>query len=139
MPHGQDSWRDRRRSIRETAARLGATSIEKIEEGERAYRTQSDKFVYWHFRSLEAARAMAECLVRMDKAPGSRQGFIRPSGRIDCFEMLIWPDIGPIPTRLFVWSREAGDWTETWPGNAAGVGAAIAKGKRSTPTAAQMM
>ena len=138
MSRNKNSCRDRRRSISLTARRLGEVSIASLEVGEWAYRIQSDKSVYWHFRSLEAATAMADHLVKMDRDPGSRQNFVRRSGRIDCFEMLIFPeDIGAIPTRLLVFDREAGDWTEMWSGNAAGVGAVIAKRKRTTPTTAQ--
>ena len=139
MSQNKDSWRDRRRSILLTAGRLGAMSLEEFEAGEWAYRVQSDKSAYWHFRSLEAAKAMAECLVRMDGTPGSRQSFRRWSGRIDCFETLVWPDVGPIPTRLFVWCQELGDWTETWSGMAPAGGAALASRTRRTPTTAQMM
>ena len=140
MSRNKDGWRDRRRSILLAARRLGEATIASLEVGEWAYRIQSDKSVYWHFRSLEAATAMAEHLVRMDRYPGSRQSFVRRSGRIDCFELLIFPeDIGAIPTRLLVFDREAGDWTEKWSGNAAGVGAVIAKGRRTTPTPAQLM
>ena len=136
----KESWRDRARSIRQTARRLGAKPMREFEPGDWAYTVQCHESVGWRFASLEAATEMAECLVRMDRAPGTRHSYTRRSGRIDCFELLILPeDIGPVPTRLLVWSRDAGDWTETWSGNAAGAGAAIEKRKRSTPTTAPTM
>ncbi len=121
--------------IKQTARKLGAVAdISKFEAGQWAYRVQCSENAIWLFGTMQAAKAMAEYLVRTDKPPGSAGSFMRRDGRIDLFETLIWPEIGAIPSRSFVWSREDGEWVETWCGTAPGVGAAVVKRKAETET-----
>lgn len=121
-----------RPSPEEQVARgLGAVrDLEKIDPGAWAFRVQWGESAFAVFESIEAAGSMAKRLVRMNEAPTSAGPSTEPPSPIQCFQSLIWPEIGPIPVRSWVWNREAGDWVETWSGSASAAAAAVAHRKR---------
>ena len=117
---------------------LGAIGdIDKMKAGEWACWVQWDGSDFAVFDSMEAAKTMAQGLVQINEPPASAEASTLP-GPIHCFEALIWPNIGAIPVRSWVWNQEAGDWVETWSGSAsaAGAAAAIRKAARERQAAA---
>ena len=106
---------------------LGAIGdIDKMNAGEWACRVQWNESDFAVFDSMEAAKTMAQRLVQINEPSASAEASTLPSGPIHCFEALIWPNIGEIPVRSWVWNQEAGDWVEAWSGSASAAGAAAA-------------
>ena len=109
--------------VRDLARRLDAKADEgEMQSGQSAYRVQ------WGvpggggpqssvFESLESASEMAERLVELSRS--SEQALVSMASSEDgiiCFESVIWPGIGPIPSRVLLWVPEEAKWVERWPG-----------------------